>query len=338
MRIFHNTALLALLLALAPGAGAQTDAAETADKEEGKVVVVPKAKMPLWGQDNMDGWDFVVKDGAAEAEDVWSIKDGVVRCEGTPFGFMRTKAEYANYRLRLEWRWVGEGGNSGVLLHCQGPNVCTDDSLFPKCVEAQLKSGGAGDVVIMYGARVAEIERDYAPGRPFLAKPKDHDSNEKPLGEWNVYDIICKGDTIALYVNGLLQNTVTGATPSAGSIALQSEGGVIEFRNATVAPLESGMFVHTVLFWMKDGVTDADRARMEKGLESLRAIPSVAKAYFGKPAETDRAIIDASYDYGLTVIFDSEAKHGEYQVDPIHDAFRDDLADLWEKVLIYDFE
>jgi hypothetical protein len=63
---------------------------------------------------------------------------------------------------------------------------------------------------------------------------------EKPLGEWNKYEITCKGDTIKLVVNGRLANEGTKAEATRGKILLQSEGTPIEFRNVTLTPLPGG--------------------------------------------------------------------------------------------------
>jgi hypothetical protein len=51
---------------------------------------------------------------------------------------------------------------------------------------------------------------------------------EKPLGEWNEYDIVVAGDTITLTVNRVEINRVTGTRPT---------GGVIDFRNITLTLL-----------------------------------------------------------------------------------------------------
>jgi hypothetical protein len=63
-------------------------------------------------------------------------------------------------------------------------------------------------------------------------------SSEKPAGQWNTYEIYCKGDTIRCYVNGVLQNEGTNSTETAGWICIQSEGGEIELRNIYIEPLE----------------------------------------------------------------------------------------------------
>ena len=61
--------------------------------------------------------------------------------------------------------------------------------------------------------------------------------NEKAVGEWNIYEIVCRGDTIKNYVNGRLMNEVEGCSASSGAIAMQSEGGEWELRKIYVEPL-----------------------------------------------------------------------------------------------------
>jgi hypothetical protein len=97
------------------------------------------------------------------------------------------------------------------------------------------------------------------------------------------------------------------------------------------------MFVHCVYFWLKPGITADEESRFLDGARSLTKLPSVKHGWVGKPAGTDRPIIDRSYSYGLVVAFDDEAGHDAYQVHPVHDAFRE-LHDLWTAVKIYDFE
>lgn len=67
---------------------------------------------------------------------------------------------------------------------------------------------------------------------------RDQGVEEKPVGQWNTYDILCKGDTISLSVNGKLANKATGCVPSAGKIGFQSEGGQLELRNIYIEPVE----------------------------------------------------------------------------------------------------
>ena len=96
------------------------------------------------------------------------------------------------------------------------------------------------------------------------------------------------------------------------------------------------MFVHAVYFWLRDDLTQEEKAEFVKGVNSLTTIETVRRGYVGVPAETDREIIDRSYSYALTVVFDDEAGHDVYQTHPVHDRFRDTCASYWRRVLIYD--
>ena len=73
--------------------------------------------------------------------------------------------------------------------------------------------------------------------KPFVNKMAA--SSEKPTGEWNTMEVICKANTIEVYVNGVLQNKGTNVNLSKGSICLQSEGKDIEFRNVYLTELKN---------------------------------------------------------------------------------------------------
>jgi hypothetical protein len=65
-----------------------------------------------------------------------------------------------------------------------------------------------------------------------------HPSNEKPLGEWNEYEITLNGGDLEIKVNDLVQNTAIECWETPGKICLQSEGAEMEFRNVLVVPIE----------------------------------------------------------------------------------------------------
>ncbi len=97
------------------------------------------------------------------------------------------------------------------------------------------------------------------------------------------------------------------------------------------------MFVHTVYFWLKADITAEEKSAFVKGVTSLTTISSVKHGWVGVPADTDRPVIDRTYSYGLTVVFEDLAGHDVYQVHPIHKEFLE-LKHLWTQVKIYDFE
>ncbi|MFC1553618.1 DUF1080 domain-containing protein [candidate division KSB1 bacterium] len=183
----------------------------------------------LWNGQDFSGWELFVPDEEVDVNTVWSVKDGVIHCTGVPNGYMRTVSEYSDYTLTLEWRWVENGGNSGVLLHSQPP-----DKVWPKCIECQLQSGNAGDFVVMGGGTITVNGEEHKRDSGFIMIPKMEESSEKPLGEWNTYRIICSENEITCYVNDVLQNKGTNASLSKGKICFQSEGAPIEFRNIQI--------------------------------------------------------------------------------------------------------
>jgi Domain of Unknown Function (DUF1080) len=60
------------------------------------------------------------------------------------------------------------------------------------------------------------------------------DGSEKPLGEWNKMKIICKGNTVKVWVNDILVNEGFNCTASEGQIALQAEGAEVAFRKVVL--------------------------------------------------------------------------------------------------------
>lgn len=205
-------------------------AVEADEKKSSKPVAI-KEKTVLFTGKNLDGWiGFLPK--KEEIANNWSAAEGVMRCEGKPVGYIRTVDSYQNYKLHVEWRWPEKPSNSGVLLHRQGK-----DQSFPLCIEAQLKSGNAGDLVMMSGGALTVDGKEIV-AKKFAVGKKKEPSNEKPIGQWNSYDIICDNGAITIKVNGVVQNEGIKAKPASGHIALQSEGAPIEFRNIYLEPLD----------------------------------------------------------------------------------------------------
>ena len=182
----------------------------------------------LFNGKDLTGWTFHVQaDSTATAEDVFGVKDGVITIAGQPFGYMITDRSFSDYKLHLEWRWPGEPSNSGIFLHAE-----PIDAVWPRCAEVNLMNGRAGDMIASGGGGSAFEE--LKEGR-FLRSTVD--SAEKPAGEWNTAEIVCKGNFIQAYVNGVLMNEAH-FDRSEGPVALQSEGGPLEIRNVFITPLK----------------------------------------------------------------------------------------------------
>ena len=194
----------------------------------------------LLAGDSLDGWNVFLLDSDLKKEDVWTVKNGVLVCKGEPFGYLYTKKPYKNFTLTLQWRWPAgsEGGNSGVLMRVAGDAI----SFLPKCVEAQLMSGSAGDIWGFYGyqlkgdkERFRKIENHKLLGD--FVGVKAIKTNEKPIGQWNTYEITFIDGCLTLIINGEKVNEATDCDIVSGPIGLQSEGGEIHFRNIKVTQL-----------------------------------------------------------------------------------------------------
>ena len=99
------------------------------------------------------------------------------------------------------------------------------------------------------------------------------------------------------------------------------------------------MLIHSVYFWLKPELTPAQRAEFLAALQALKDVPSVKQFHLGKPAGvTPRPVVDLSFDYSITCVFDDVAAHNAYQVHPLHLAFVNTGKPLWTKVQIYDAE
>lgn len=183
----------------------------------------------LFNGKNLDGWHIYLEDATVNPKDVWQVRDGAIWCKGEPIGFLRTKQEFTDFKLVVEWKWPETPSNSGVLLR-----MSNEDTTFPLCMEAQLKYKQAGDMV---GMGCDFNENQNKEGSFFRVAPRKNETNETEPGEWNTYEIICKGDMIEVSVNGLLQNKATGVCVEKGFVGLQSEGSPIMFRNIKLTPL-----------------------------------------------------------------------------------------------------
>jgi hypothetical protein len=213
-------AVAALFSQCSPGPGEDAELEDSAAQE-----------VQLFNGSDLSGWEFFLEDENATMADVWSVEDGILVCKGDPRGYLATTDEYESFKLVVEWRWPEEPGNSGVLMRIAG-----EPEMLPSSVEAQLRSGSAGDMYGFQGFRIggdperlSEISIGWSLARI--------EGNENPPGEWNRYEITADGDRITVVLNGKVVNEATDCEVRPGQIGLQSEGGIIHFRTVTLTPL-----------------------------------------------------------------------------------------------------
>lgn len=197
-----------------------------------------------------------------------------IRVSGEVFGCFTTEKEFENYRLITEFKWgkktfpprVKATRDSGILLHCIGADG-DHGGVWQESVECQLIEGGTGDFIVCGGrgnrpkitctVEVRDGQPYYSPkgtskefkgGRVnwFDRSPVWKDTIgfrgdkdvEKPLGEWNVLECVCEGDTIANILNGVVVNKASNVFPTKGKILFQSEGAEVFFRKIEVVGLK----------------------------------------------------------------------------------------------------
>jgi len=76
---------------------------------------------------------------------------------------------------------------------------------------------------------------------PYGAPDFEHESNRdaiakayRPTGEWNHYEITCKGEDLSVKLNGTLITTASNIKNPRGHVGIQAEFGHLEFRNIRI--------------------------------------------------------------------------------------------------------
>lgn len=121
----------------------------------------------------------------------------------------------------------------------------------------------------------------------------------------------------------------------AGKTALAGSLGIFALNNDSSMTAKT-MFVHHVYFWLKNPDSQEDLQKLIEGLKKLGKIKTLKMFHLGKPADTNRDVIDRSYSISWLNIFDSKEDEEKYQTDPIHLKFVEECSPLWKKVVVYD--
>jgi hypothetical protein len=121
--------------------------------------------VPLFNGKNLDGWTPKIRysELGDNYHNTFRVEDGLLKVRyeaagypefGERFGHLFFKDQFSNYRLRVEYRFVGDqckGGpgwairNSGMMVHGQDPASMTKDQDFPVSIEVQLLGGNGKD-------------------------------------------------------------------------------------------------------------------------------------------------------------------------------------------------
>ena len=108
------------------------------------------------------------------------------------------------------------------------------------------------------------------------------------------------------------------------------------FKNDNGKQQMKNVFIHHVYFWLKNAGSESDRNKLVEGLKKLSEVKTIANFHIGKPAATDRDVIERGYAVSWFVQFANDTDQASYQTDPIHLKFVEECSHLWSKVIVYD--
>jgi hypothetical protein len=236
-----------------------------------------KSVIKLFNGKNLDGWYTFLKGKGKnnDPDNVFTVKDGLIRISGEEFGCITSNEEFENYKLVVEFKWgeltyaprVDKAKDSGILLHSTGE----DGGYFGTwmhSIECQIIEGGTGDLlavgdgtkqfsltcpvepekqagsyvfnpdgkpVTIYEGRINWYGRD--PQWKDVKGFRGAKDIEKQSGKWNRIECVANGKEILIYLNGKLVNHAIDVQPQKGRIQIQSEGAEILFRRIELTPL-----------------------------------------------------------------------------------------------------
>ena len=184
------------------------------------------------------------------AKDTWSVRDGMIVCNGKPTGVMRTDKMFENYVLHIEWMHLEAGGNSGCFAWSDA--VAKPGSPFPRGLEIQMleldwpninkkKDGTPNDPGYVSGELFGVGGNKVVPDNPRGERSKSFEMRCKGKGEWNTYDVVAVDGVVKLAINGKFVNGISRSARKKGSFCMESEGAEIHFRNARVMELPPGV-------------------------------------------------------------------------------------------------
>ena len=254
---------IALAGSLVPGfAGAANDEAKQTLKKQKTSEGNKKDWIQLFNGKDLAGWTPKIRYEplGEDKRKTFSVSGGAIQVNyenykefNQTFGHLFFNTPYSRYRLRVEYRFLGEqlkGGpgwayrNSGLMLHGQDPTTMNVDQDFPNSIEVQLL-GGKGE-----GKRTTL--NLCTPGTDVIM-------NEKPLkrhcissssktyhgDQWVNAEVmvdgskefkhIVEGEVVLEYQHPHLDN---GTRLEGGTISLQSESHPCEFRKVELLPLD----------------------------------------------------------------------------------------------------
>ena len=146
--------------------------------------------VPLLDVKSLDGWVVKGEPGQEPPQGEWEVKDGVLTAR-PGHSWLSTAKMYGDFTLRLEWR-VPENGNSGVFIHV--PDLKPGEQPYVQGIEIQVLDDAGPE----YKGKLKPWQ--YA-GSIYGAVAAEN-TGYKGKGEWNRFEITCRGPAIEVVMNG----------------------------------------------------------------------------------------------------------------------------------------
>jgi len=230
--------------------------------------------IPLFNGKDLEGWK--PKIAGHELGDnygnTFRVEDGVLKvCYDqydkfdNKFGHLFYRDTFSNYRLRVEYRFVGEqidGGagwafrNSGIMIHGQSPESMGKDQSFPVCIEVQLL-GGRGSGKRTTGNLCTPGTHVVMNGKLETRHCINSSSETYDGDQWVTAEVEVRGNTVKHFVEGETvlvysdpqldekdpeaKKLIAAGQPkmlTGGTLSLQSESHPVEFRKVELLKLE----------------------------------------------------------------------------------------------------
>ena len=177
----------------------------------------------LFNGSDLNGW--VIENNAA-----FSARDGLlVLNKGA--GWLRSEEEFGDFVLEMDFRFLEKEANSGIFVRT-GPTSKKDNNGWPdngyqvQCKDTITEERALG-TMIPYGAPPFKHESD----RAAIARAY------RPTTQWNHYEIMCRGEDLAVKLNGTLITTASEIKNLRGHVGIQAEHGHLEFRDIRIQRL-----------------------------------------------------------------------------------------------------
>lgn len=174
----------------------------------------------LFNGKDLDGWTMKIvgHELAENYGNTFRVEDSILSIRydqygsfDGQFGGLYYTKKFSNYRLKVEYRFVGETApgapewgyrDSGIQYHCQFPGSMAINQSFPVCLEYNLHGGNGTDErpIGEICANGTFVEMNGEPQESFCTpatiKRTFHDD------QWVMLEIDVQGDTIRHFANG----------------------------------------------------------------------------------------------------------------------------------------